>query len=57
MSRVLCGFFSLFWGSRVVVQLFYYDRELRRADRGWDIFFLGVFLALGLIFALAAIFQ
>ncbi len=57
MGRVLCGFFGLFWGSRVVVQLTYYDREVRRRDRGWDVFFLGVFAALGAVFTLAAIYR
>ncbi len=57
MGRVLCGFFGLFWGSRVVVQLTYYDREVRRRDRGWDVFFLGVFAVLSAVFTLAAIFQ
>lgn len=57
MGRVLCGFFGLFWGSRVVVQLIYYDKEVRRQDRGWDVFFLGVFLTLGAVFTLAAFFQ
>lgn len=57
MSRVLCGFFGLFWGSRVVVQLAYYDKEVRRRDRGWDLFFLGVFGILGAVFTLAAAFQ
>ncbi|MGJ8634610.1 MAG: hypothetical protein ACSHX7_11905 [Luteolibacter sp.] len=57
MSRVLCAFFALFWGSRMVVQLIYYDRELRGADRGWDLFFLGVFFTLSTVFTLAAIFQ
>ncbi len=57
MARVVCGFFGVFWGSRVVVQLTYYDRETRRANRGWDVFFLGVFVFLSLIFTLAAIFQ
>ncbi|MEO5917479.1 MAG: hypothetical protein ABIS50_24840 [Luteolibacter sp.] len=57
MGRVLCGFFGIFWGSRVVVQLTYYDRELRRRDRGWDVFFLGVFAVLSAVFTLAAIFQ
>jgi hypothetical protein len=28
---------------------------MRRDDRAWDLFFLGVFLTLALIFALAAI--
>jgi hypothetical protein len=36
MGRVLSGFFGLFWASRVVVQLTYYDREVRRRERGWD---------------------
>lgn len=57
MGRVLCGFFGVFWGSRVVVQLTYYDREVRRRDRGWDVFFLGVFAVLSTVFTLAAIFQ
>ncbi|MES2660196.1 MAG: hypothetical protein V4689_16350 [Verrucomicrobiota bacterium] len=57
MGRVLCGFFGLFWGSRVVVQLTYYDREVRRRDRSWDVFFLGVFVVLSAVFTLAAIFQ
>ena len=57
MGRVLCGFFGIFWGSRVVVQLTYYDREVRRRDRGWDVFFLGVFAVLSAVFTLAAIYQ
>ena len=56
MGRVLSGFFGVFWASRVVVQLAYYDRETRRRDRGWDLFFLGVFLTLSAIFTLVAIF-
>lgn len=55
MGRVLGGFFGAFWASRVVVQLAYYDGETRRRDRGWDLFFLGVFIALSAIFTLAAI--
>jgi len=55
LARVLCAFFAVFWGSRVVVQLSYYDPEARRKDRGWDLFFLGVFLILGTVFTLAAI--
>jgi hypothetical protein len=55
MGRVLSGFFGAFWASRVVVQLAYYDRETRRRDRGWDLFFHGVFLTLSAAFTLAAI--
>lgn len=54
MGRVLSGFFGLFWGSRVLVQLLVYDPGFRRANRGWDLFFLGVFGFLGCIFTLAA---
>lgn len=56
MGRVLGGFFGIFWASRVVVQLAYYDRETRRRDRGWDVFFLGVFAFLSAVFTLAATF-
>ncbi len=56
MGRVLSGFFGAFWASRVIVQLAYYDAETRRRDRGWDVFFLGVFLAMAIVFTLAAIF-
>ncbi len=54
MGRVLCVFFALFWASRVVVQLTYYDRVRRRQDRVWDIFFLGVFTTLAVIFTAAS---
>jgi hypothetical protein len=56
MGRVLSGFFGVFWASRVIVQLAYYDAETRRRDRGWDLFFLGVFLTMAVVFTLAAIF-
>jgi hypothetical protein len=55
MGRVLAGFFGLFWFSRVLVQLAYYDRPMRRLNRGWDGFFLAVFAVLGAIFTLAAL--
>ncbi|MEN8694613.1 MAG: hypothetical protein ABF334_07385 [Akkermansiaceae bacterium] len=52
MGRIVCLFFGVFWGSRVIVQLTYYDRELRKKERFWDMFFLGVFLALAVIFTM-----
>ncbi|MDX1681343.1 MAG: hypothetical protein R3242_11510 [Akkermansiaceae bacterium] len=55
MGRVLAAFFAIFWFSRVGVQLSYYDKELRARERGWDLFFLGVFLALAAIFTHTAI--
>lgn len=53
MGKCLSAFFAAFWASRVIVQLTYYDAQLRRENRGWDVFFLGVFLTLSLIFTLA----
>lgn len=55
MGRALCVFFAVFWVSRVVVQLTYYERRRRRQDRAWDIFFLGVFATLAVIFTLAGL--
>lgn len=54
MGRVVSAFFGLFWASRVVVQLTYYDKKLRREDRAWDVFFLIVFASLAAVFTLAA---
>ncbi|MFK7850640.1 MAG: hypothetical protein AB8D78_06640 [Akkermansiaceae bacterium] len=54
-SRVFCIFFALFWSSRVLVQLKYYDRDLRRSNRFWDVFFLCVFGFLGVVFTLTAL--
>jgi len=55
MARIVCGFFALFWASRVIVQLTYYDPSLRRQDRAWDLFFLGVFIYLTTTFTLATL--
>jgi hypothetical protein len=53
MGKILSAFFALFWFSRVIVQLTYYDPSIRRLNRFWDVFFLSVFLTLALIFTLA----
>jgi hypothetical protein len=54
LARGFCGFWGLFWASRVVVQLCYYDPGLRRRERFWDVFFLAVFSALSGFFLLAS---
>lgn len=53
MGRVVSGFFTVFLGSRVLVQLVYYDKVERARERFWDLFFLCVFFALALIFGTA----
>lgn len=55
MGQCICGFLALFWGSRVLLQLFYYDRSLRRANRGFDILFLLADGYLAAVFAWAAL--
>lgn len=55
LGRVMSGFFGLFWFSRVVVQLTYYDREVRRQERAWDVFFLIIFLLLSTVFTVTAL--
>jgi len=55
LGRSLAGFLAVFWGSRVLLQLFYYDREARRADRLFDVLFLVADGYLATVFALAAL--
>ena len=55
LSLALASFLAFFWGSRVLLQLFYYDRELRRANRFFDVVFLLGDGYLAVVFALAAL--
>ena len=55
LGRAMAGFLAVFWGSRVLLQLFYYDRELRRANRAFDVLFLLADGYLAAAFALAAL--
>jgi hypothetical protein len=55
MCRAIGGFLALFWGSRVLLQLFYYDRELRRANRVFDVLFILADGYLAVTFVLVAL--
>jgi hypothetical protein len=55
LGAALAGFLAIFWGSRVLLQLLYYDRELRRANCLFDLLFLLADGYLAAVFALAAI--
>ena len=46
LGRCLSGFLSGFWGIRLLFQLFFYDREVRRRHRLCDVLFLITFLYL-----------
>lgn len=54
LGRAIAGFLAVFWGSRVLLQLCYYDREARRANRFFDVLFLSADGYLALIFGVAA---
>jgi hypothetical protein len=55
MGRFFSGFMSAFWLLRVVLQIFHYDREIRRERRTLDFLYLAALLALVLIFGIAAV--
>lgn len=49
-GRAVAGFIGLFWASRFVVQIVYYDHSMRSRYPVWDKVFLGGFLSLGIGF-------
>jgi hypothetical protein len=55
MGRFLSGFMAGFWLLRIGLQIFYYDREVRRENRGLDLLYLGSLVVLVVIFGVAAI--
>jgi hypothetical protein len=55
MGRFLSGFMAGFWLLRIVLQIFYYDREIRQENRGLDVLYLGALIALVGIFGMAAL--
>jgi hypothetical protein len=44
-----------FWLLRIVLQVFYYDDEVRRENRGMDLLYLGSLVVLVVIFGVAAL--
>ena len=54
VGRAGAAFLALFWGSRFFVQLFYYDRGLRRRHPVWNLVFVLAFFALGGGFTMVA---
>jgi hypothetical protein len=54
LGRALSGFFCLFWGLRLVLQFAFYDRELRRQNRVFDVLFLTTFAYLSAVFGWGA---
>ena len=54
LGRFLSGFMAMFWLLRIVLQLFYYDREVRQENRGLDRLYVGSLAVLVVIFGIAA---
>lgn len=52
LALFLDGLLALFWGVRTCLQLFVYDRELRRRHRAADLAFTGVFAFLTATFVI-----
>ena len=55
LGRFLSGFMAGFWLLRIVLQLVYYDGEIRRKNRGLDMLYVGSLIVLVVIFGMAAI--
>lgn len=52
VGRALAGFMALFWTSRVITQLFHYDRATKRRYPVWNAVFVAAFGCLGGLFLL-----
>ena len=44
-----------FWLLRIVLQIFYYDREIRRENWGLDLMYVGSLIALVVVFGVAVV--
>ena len=54
LGHFLSGFLCAFWLLRIVLQVFYYDRQIRRENRGLDLLYLGSLVVLVGVFGVAA---
>lgn len=54
LGRFLSGFLCAFWALRIALQVFYYDREVRRENRLLDLMYLGSLVILVAVFGAAA---
>jgi hypothetical protein len=55
LGRFLSGFMAAFWLLRIVLQIFYYDGEIRRANRVLDSMYLGSLIVLVVVFGVSAL--
>src|SRR5690348_9830566 len=55
IGRFLSAFMAGFWLLRILLQVFYYDRQVRRENWGMDMLYLGTLVVLVLVFGIAAL--
>ena len=55
LGRFFSGFLAVFWGIRVMVQVFVYDFTVKRQNPRWNVAFLTAYGYLTLVFTLAAV--
>ena len=55
LGRFLSAFMAAFWLLRMGLQVFYYDRQVRRDNRGLDLLYITALVLLVVIFGVAAL--
>ena len=55
LGRFLSGFMAAFWLLRILLQISYYDREIRRDNRVLDVLYLASLFVLVVILGMAAL--
>jgi len=55
LGRFLSGFMAGFWLLRILLQIFYYDPEIRRENRMLDLLYVTSLIVLVVIFGIAAV--
>lgn len=55
LGRFLSGFIAAFWLLRIVLQIFYYDPQIRRDNRALDSLYVASLFVLVVIFGIATI--
>ena len=54
LGRFLSAFICTFWALRIILQVFYYDREVRRENRVLDSLYVGSLAVLVAVFGFTA---
>jgi hypothetical protein len=55
LGRYFSGFLAIFWSMRVLIQLFFYDRQTKRSHPVFNLLFLAAFVYLAGTFTVAAL--